>query len=170
MPDDRVTPSTYDQDFDSWTQSQAAALRAVAEALARGEVAPDARLLALDWGNLAEEIESLGKRDRRELGSRLDTIIEHLVKLEFSRHTGPRGGWLSTVNRERGEIAMILEDSPSLRRLIPSLIGRRVTGAISAGIAGLGRHGETVDTSARRAAGYTPDQVIGDWLPDAPCP
>jgi hypothetical protein len=46
----------YDQDFFLWTQEQAAALRR----------AKDSNL-PLDWENLAEEIECLGKSDRREL-------------------------------------------------------------------------------------------------------
>ena len=63
----------YEQDFFRWTEEQARGLRAAAAM----------RLNApLDWENLAEEIESLGRSDRRELASRVQTVIEHLMKLQ----------------------------------------------------------------------------------------
>ncbi|MBS0640020.1 MAG: DUF29 domain-containing protein [Proteobacteria bacterium] len=168
MPDDRLPQSTYDQDFDIWTLSQAAALRAVGAAVARGEVTPDARLLALDWDNLAEEIESLGRRDRRELSTRLALIMEHLLKLEFSHHADPRQGWIVTVRRERRQITMLVNDSPSLRRLIPVLIHSEGQGAFEDAIAALAAHGEKIDASSRLARHYTEDEVLGPWLPDLP--
>jgi Domain of unknown function DUF29 len=68
--------SLYDRDFFAWTQQQAALLRRAAA----GEPSSD-----LDLQNLAEEIESLGKRDRRALPAQLARITEHLLKLQFSR-------------------------------------------------------------------------------------
>ena len=56
----------YDEDFVRWTEEQAAALRR-----AKGSNLP------LDWENLAEEIESLGKSDRRELRSQITRILRH---------------------------------------------------------------------------------------------
>ena len=73
----------YDVDFVAWTEQQAEALRATAHG---GTNQP------LDWENLAEEIESLGKSDRRELRSQIYRIIRHLTKLQFSQATDPRGG------------------------------------------------------------------------------
>ena len=96
----------YEQDFVRWTEAQAAVLRRAAETKSN---------LPLDWLNLAEEVESLGRSQRRELRSRLATIIEHLLKLEYSPATEPRLGWIETIGRERREIERLLEDSPSLR-------------------------------------------------------
>ena len=56
----------YDRDFVLWTEEQAAALRR-----AKGSNLP------LDWENLAEEIESLGKSDRRALSSQIRRILHH---------------------------------------------------------------------------------------------
>jgi hypothetical protein len=64
-----------------WAEAQAEGLRRAAEAGSN---------LPLDWYNLAEEIESLGRSQRRELRSRLATIIEHLLKLQFSPAMEPR--------------------------------------------------------------------------------
>jgi hypothetical protein len=92
----------YAQDFVRWTEEQAAALRA-------------GRLEALDLENLAEEIASLGRRDRRELDSRLEGLIMHLLKCRFQPDQRT-GSWESTIRTQRREIEQILEQSPSLRR------------------------------------------------------
>src|SRR5262249_21247609 len=93
----------YDQDFFLWTQEQAAALRH-----AKGANLP------LDWENLAEEIESLGKSLRAELNSQIRRILRHLLKLEASPATDPRAGWRTTVLDARTELEDLFEDSPSL--------------------------------------------------------
>ena len=65
--------SGYDDDFFAWTQEQAAALRH----LSPGMVGED-----VDVGNLAVEIEDLGKRDLREVKSFLKRVVEHLLKID----------------------------------------------------------------------------------------
>ncbi len=75
------TPRTlYDRDFAAWALDQAARLRQAAGG------ADD----ALDWLNLAEEIEALARRDRRELASHIRVVAEHLMKLEAFPATDPR--------------------------------------------------------------------------------
>ena len=96
----------YDTDFLRWTAEQAAALRA----------APKDTNLPLDWENLAEEIESLGKSERRELGSQIRRILHHLFKLEASPARPPRAGWRASVKAARADALEVLEQSPSLRR------------------------------------------------------
>jgi hypothetical protein len=107
----REAAKLYDADFVRWTEEQAAALRA-------------GRLGALDLENLAEEIESLGKRDRRRLKSRLAVLVMHLLKwaYQIDRRSG---SWESTIRTQRGEIRQLLDDSPSLRREVPGFIDER---------------------------------------------
>lgn len=100
----------YDTDFYEWTQHQATALAA-------GHVSE------LDLANLAEEIESLGKRDRRELVSRLGVLVMHLLKWRYQpegRRTGH--SWRSTIRTQRRDIEQLLRQSPSLRRLVSEMI------------------------------------------------
>jgi phosphoglycolate phosphatase-like HAD superfamily hydrolase len=165
MPDDRVPASLYEQDLDAWAMSQAAVLRAAGAAVRSGEDQPADLLRSLDWENLAEEIEGLARKDRRELASRISVVVEHLAKLEFSGRSAPRAGWIDTILREREDIAELLLDSPSLRREVPGLLARRSGAAIKRAAVTLARHGETVEAvTGRLGAGYHPDEVLGSWL------
>jgi len=100
----------YDVDFFAWTQAQAEALRA-------------AKWELLDYENLAEEVESLGKRDQRELASRLGVLMRHLLTWRYQperRRTGR--SWRSTILEQRGRIDGMLEQSPSLRPQLPNIL------------------------------------------------
>ncbi|MBD2603475.1 DUF29 domain-containing protein [Scytonema hofmannii FACHB-248] len=69
----------------------------------------------VDWENLIEEIEALGRRDRRELESRLTTLFEHALKRNYVNLPQCYGGWEATISRTQQELSRILRDSPSLR-------------------------------------------------------
>src|SRR5229473_6743565 len=129
----------YEQDFFLWAKEQAAALR-----LAKNSNLP------LDWENLAEEIESLGKSDRRELKSQIRRILRHLLKLEASPAMEPRAGWRSTILDARTEIDDVLRDSPSLRREIDGLVAEQLTAATELAAADLSQHGEPADAVRAR--------------------
>ena len=150
----------YHSDFFAWTQAQGRAIRGAAS----GGNAP------IDWDNVAEEIESLGRTERRELSSRIATIIEHLLKLSCSPAAESRRGWMQTVRRTRGEVEDVLADSPSLRPEVPSLIVAATARAARRIADDLDAAGEaTPEVLARlRAITLTPDHVLGDWLPDRP--
>lgn len=147
--------SGYDTDLLVWSTHQAELLRR----MGAGERVND----QVDWENLAEEIESLGKRDRRELESRIRTVLVHLIKLLVSPATEPRAGWQETIVRERAEIQSVIRQSPSLRPAVPSAIAAELPGARRQAMIALRAHGEPavlLDLS------FTEDQVLGTWLPD----
>ena len=73
----------YEEDFVRWTEEQSSALRKAARIGTN---------LPLDWENLAEEIESLGRTLSLELRSPIAVILEHLLKLEHSPAIDPRRG------------------------------------------------------------------------------
>src|SRR5437868_5095375 len=70
---------------------------------------------ALDWENLAEEIESLGRSDRRKLRSQIYRIVRHLAKLQFSPARDSRRGWRDSIRDGRKQVQNVLADSPSLK-------------------------------------------------------
>src|SRR5580704_181268 len=91
----------YDDDFFAWTQEQARLLRG-------GDLAD------IDAGNLAEEIESMGRSDRREIRSRLVVLLAHLLKWQF-QPGGRTTSWSGTIVEQRHQIDLVIADSPSLR-------------------------------------------------------
>jgi hypothetical protein len=97
----------YDRDFYAWTLSQAEALRAK-------------DWQALDMEHLAEEVEDLGKRDRRALQSHLRLLLLHLLKVSHQRQR--RLSWLRSIRNAREAIELVLGDSPSLRRELPDFL------------------------------------------------
>jgi hypothetical protein len=157
----------YDEDFVRWTEEQAATLRQAKNLPPAGTVGSN---LPLDWENLAEEIESLGKSDRRELRSQITRVLRHLLKLEASPAAEPRAGWRATIDEARTEIEGLLEDSPSLRREIHALIKKQIHAAARLAAADLAHHGEPMEAVRARLEGgeYTEEQVLGDWFPNDP--
>jgi hypothetical protein len=94
----------YDTDIVAWTEQQAAFLR-------RGEWS------SLDIANLAEEIEDVGKSEKRELRSRMAALLSHFLKWQFQ--PALRGkSWRSTIVVQREIFAYELEKTPSLQRLL----------------------------------------------------
>ncbi|HEX4160717.1 MAG TPA: DUF29 domain-containing protein [Rhizomicrobium sp.] len=93
--------STYDTDFYCWTQEMARRLR-------------ERDSSSLDWENIAEEIESMGKRDYRALRSRMEVLLAHLLKWRYQPERRSRG-WAGTIETQRRRIALIVADSPSFR-------------------------------------------------------
>ena len=105
----------YESDFYGWTQDQSAKLRRL-----QGERVN----LDIDFQNLAEEIESLGRSDHRQLVSRLEEICIHLLKLHYSLSCEPRRGWKNSVCGQRRSIARLLEESPSLKPRLTEALAR----------------------------------------------
>lgn len=153
--------SLYKQDFVAWTREQASALRAAA----RGGSNQN-----LDWENLAEEIESLGISQRRELKSQIRRIVEHLLKLESSRALDPRNGWIESVDDARAEIQSVIEDSPSLKNEIGAAILAEMERGSRKAIKELEKHGdlEAAHRARLRDAAYREEEVLGDWFPEEP--
>jgi Domain of unknown function DUF29 len=159
-----ASAALYEKDFYAWAYEQATALRAARDLMRPGRNKP---LENLDWENLAEEIEGLAQRDRRELESRIALIIEHLTKLRHSPARDPRAGWTETVGRSRRDIQRMLNDSPSLRRQLPALIEGNASDAVRLAARSLIEHGEIDATAASRlVANYTLEQVVDDWWPE----
>lgn len=105
----------YEQDFYAWTVEQGRLLRA-------GE------LSAIDAVNLAEEIESMGRRDRRELESRLTVLLTHLLKWQMQPDQRSRS-WSATMREQRRQIEKLLRESPSLRPFVANVLAQAYSDA-----------------------------------------
>ena len=100
VPHDPNTP-LYEQDFYAWTQEQGALLR-------------DRKTKALDYVNLAEEVESLGKSQQHALESRLEKLVLHLLKWHIQPAKRLRGQtWQRTILEQRRRIDRLPAKSES---------------------------------------------------------
>jgi len=91
----------YQTDFYAWTQEQARLLR-------------ERRWDDLDLDNLADEVESVGRSDKRQIESRLEILLAHLLKWKLQ--PGGRGNsWIGTIFEQRRRLIGLIEESPSLR-------------------------------------------------------
>jgi hypothetical protein len=104
--------SSYEIDFVVWTERQSELLRR----RAAGEIVD-----GLDLPNLAEEIASLGLRDRRELRRRMERLLRRLLKWHFQPEHRSRGRLVKILTRRR-DIEALLEDSPSLRHTLADVV------------------------------------------------
>ena len=75
------------------------------------------RFADIDLKNLIEEVESLGKRDKREIQNRLIVLLMHLLKYAYQPEKRSTS-WISTINEQRRQIVLILQDSPSLKNYL----------------------------------------------------
>ena len=153
--------SDYETDIAEWAEQRATLLRR----RAAGALVNDAEV---DWSNVAEEIESVGRSERSALRSHIATVLEHLIKLQASAakepRNGPRNGWKETVVRARDDIDRVLIDSPSLCRLVAETIAEEIqrSGRQVARSLALYSEQPLVDVHSLT---FTEDQVLGEWLP-----
>ena len=91
----------YEKDFYVWTQENVRLMR-------------ERKFSELDIENIAEEIEAMGKRDKRELISRLAVLLTHLLKWQYQADFRSKS-WKSALVTHRVEIERLLKDSPGLK-------------------------------------------------------
>ena len=104
------TKSLYETDFYGWTTETAKTLRA-------------GNFRALDVHNLIEEVESIGRSERRELESRLMRLMAHLLKWQYQWLHRSRS-WADTIAEQRASVLDVLEENPSLRPQLQSVVAR----------------------------------------------
>ncbi|MBD2695110.1 DUF29 domain-containing protein [Anabaena catenula] len=98
----------YDTDFVAWTQQTAELIRA-------------GKWDGVDWNAVVKEIESLGKLDQRELKSRLEVLLQHLLKWQY-QPSMRSGSWQNTIAEQRNRIEDLLQDSPSLNPYLEEVL------------------------------------------------
>lgn len=91
----------YDRDFVAWTRDQADALRRRSTN-------------ELDWENLVEEVESLGRQQQNELRSHLVVLLTHLLKWRSQPERRSRS-WTFTILEQRREAERMVRQNPSLK-------------------------------------------------------
>jgi hypothetical protein len=111
LPAARAAPPLpgYEGDFVLWLVSQAQLLR-------------ERKFEALDLDKLIEEIEGMARSEHRELRHRMALVLVHLLKCKYQpEHLSH--SWLGTLIEQRRRISDLIEDSPSLKRLVAEYAG-----------------------------------------------
>ena len=99
----------YEHDFYAWLTSNAQLLR-------------EQRIADIDIEHIAEELESMGKSEKRALLSRFTVLLAHLLKWQFQPAKRSRS-WKNTILTQRIDIHELLEESPSLRHDLAEKLG-----------------------------------------------
>jgi hypothetical protein len=103
-----MSNTLYERDFYTWANEQAALLRAGA-------------LDRADIDNIAEEIESMGRSEKRQLESRLTVLLTHILKWQYQ--PARRGkSWLRTIEQQRRRLTRHLGENPGLKSQFDSAI------------------------------------------------
>ena len=104
-------PTLYDSDYQLWLENTINQLR-------QGD------FQGVDWENLLEELEDLGKSERRALESLLTRLLEHLLKLTYwqSQRDYNQAGWKKEIRNFRIQIKKILKESPSLKLYLREIL------------------------------------------------
>ncbi len=96
-----MSATKYETDVFAWAQEQAQLIR-------------DRKFSLLDLEHIAEEIEDVGKSEKRELASRVAILLAHLLKWQYQPERQCRS-WSQTINDQRVELDYHLDENPSLR-------------------------------------------------------
>lgn len=98
----------YEQDFYGWTRMQSRLLK-------------KQEFSNLDIENLIEEIESLGRSERRTLESYLEILLMHMLKVEYqpAKHSK---SWDLSIKNSRQKFKKVLKQNPSLKPKLPEIL------------------------------------------------
>lgn len=97
-----LVPNLYEQDFCLWLEKTVKLLK-------------DNNFSALDRDNLIEELESMGRSEKRAIESNLRVLLMHLLKYQYQANHR-FNSWLATIQEHRIRINKEFKASPSLKR------------------------------------------------------
>ncbi|MCC2625766.1 MAG: hypothetical protein K0R14_1639 [Burkholderiales bacterium] len=140
----------YDQDFYAWTQEQAKLIKIKA-------------FEKLDMANLLEEVESMGKHEKRELANRLIVLLMHLLKWKYQPARQCKS-WKLTIKEQRNELKYHLKENPSLTN--PDTFGEAVAHAYSVAILKAAEERNLDEDMFPQTCEWTINQLLDDdFLP-----
>lgn len=142
------TNASYEQDFYAWAMRNAQLLR-------------EGRFSEIDVDNIAEELETIGRSEKRELVNRLAVLLAHLLKWQFQPARRSKS-WRLTIKEQRRKITKHLGENPSLKATLQEAVAEAHEDAI------LWVAKETLldETDLPATCPYTLDEIFQhDFLP-----
>lgn len=146
-----TTSNLYERDIHAWTQQTAALLK-------------QGRFQEIDVEHLIEELDSMGRRDRRELVSRLKILLAHLLKWQYQA-PHRNSSWRGSILEQRLRIRDLLQDCPSLQ----PFMAEAVAAAYPDGAELASKETGLLHALFPKQAPYSLSGLLDDdWFPDAP--
>ena len=139
-----MEPLTHDQDFHAWAKRNAELIR-------------QGKLSEIDVENIAEELESMGKSQKRELVNRLAVLLAHLLKWQHQPERRSNS-WVSTIVTQRREILLLLDESPSLEHDMDSSIEKGYRFAVDQAAREMGVGKDML----LKSCSYSFDQIVNE--------
>ena len=139
----------YENDVVAWANEQAALIRA-------------GKFDQLDAVHLAEEVEAMSAKEKRELRNRLAVLLQHLLQWQFQPEFR-FDSWTTTMIEQRLNIHDIIEDSPSLK----SVLRDRFERSYRLGVSLASRETRIPLANFPKICEYTIENILKDgWLPE----
>jgi hypothetical protein len=140
----------YDQDFYAWANEQAGLLRA-------------GRLSEADIEQIADEIESMGKTEKRELASGLTVLLRHLLRWQY-QPSRAGASWQATIRVQRRDLAVHMADNQSLKSVLSQALDQAYGNAVIEAAAGTG----LPETTFPQSCPWSYEQIMDpDFWPEA---
>lgn len=155
MAQTTILPSLYEEDYPAWLDLTLKQLKAQ-------------DLGSLDWGNLIEEIEELGREQRHKVESYLLRLLIHLLLYEHWHAERPWSGkgWEKEIDNFRLELDFLLE-SQVLRNHFLSILEKSYTKARKLAI----KKSNLPSTTFLEICPYSPEKILDfGWLPTITTP
>ncbi|NCJ08617.1 DUF29 family protein [Synechococcales cyanobacterium C] len=152
IPETKSDVTQYEADFVIWVEQQAALLKQGCW----GD---------LDVVHLIDEVEALGRSEKRALRSQVIRVIKHLLKLNYQPGAFYYlNSWRSSVAEGRTQIKLILQDSPSLKPYLAQVFAECYRDAVAEVVAETG----LAEPVFPQKCPYSPAQVLDlKFLPGA---
>lgn len=116
----------------------------------------------IDWENLIEEIEDMGRSERRSLESNLVVVLMHLLKWEFQPDQRS-GSWKGSIAQHRRRIRKSLQDSPSLKLYVEEVFSECYSDAVEQASA---ETGLSIETFPQLCVYTSAEALDSNFLPD----
>ena len=149
LPETSPTSNLYNQDYYLWLENTAKLLK-------------EGKLSELDTANLSEEIEEMGRSEKRAVESNLVVVLMHLLKYKYQPQKRSNS-WKASIREHRRRLRKAFQDSPSLKQYFEDVFPECYQDAREQASDETGFPLDTFPT----ASPFTPEQAINrDYLPD----
>jgi hypothetical protein len=142
-----VLPDLYLSDETAWLETMAQLVR-------------EGRYGELDYPNLGEYLDDMARRDRREVLSRLGTLIAHLLKWQYQPDRRS-GSWKATIEVQRQELNELLE-SGVLRNHAMEVLAKAYANGVRQAVAETGLEETTFPTEVP----YSLENLLSEDVPE----